>query len=239
MSRSRIPAVAAVAALLAGGVLVWGGGRPTTYATPNTAPSLKAALETAPLVDPEVLALHAAEPEIIEEATVSTVTTTISSTTTTIPATTTTSGAAATTSAPAPSPTSPPTTQAPTTTAAPSGGFHSGAESEFASNINSYRGSNGLSGLSRAGSLDSHARSWAQQMAANGSISHSNIGALLGEWSSVGENIGVGGSVSAIFNALVDSSSHSDNMLGDFTHFGIGVYEDSEGNLWTCHVFAR
>jgi uncharacterized protein YkwD len=76
-------------------------------------------------------------------------------------------------------------------------------------------------------------------MASNGGLSHSNIGSLLGEWSSVGENIGVGGSAGSIFGALVDSSGHRANMLGDFTHFGIGAYLDSAGNLWTCHVFAR
>ena len=76
-------------------------------------------------------------------------------------------------------------------------------------------------------------------MADSGSISHSNIGSLLGEWSSVGENVGVGSSVGQIFDQLVASAPHQSNMVGDFTHFGIGVYQDSNGTLWTAHVFAQ
>lgn len=249
MSENRVLALAVCVTLLVGAALVWGGDdEPAFFATPVTAPEYEAAPEPPVLMDPEVLALLAAEPELIEQATPTTTSTTEPSTTTTLETTTTsatttsTASPSPTTTSPspttAPAPTSPPTTQAPTTTA-PSGGFNSGAESDFASRINSYRGSNGLSSLSRSGSLDSYARSWAKQMSDNGSLSHSNIGSLLGKWSSVGENLGVGGSVSSVFGALVNSSGHSQNMLGDFTHFGVGVYQDSDGTLWTCHVFAR
>jgi uncharacterized protein YkwD len=243
MIRSRVLALAAVSTLLLGAVVVWGKeplprsltsftSFTTTTTTPEAAPP-----DSPALVDPQVLEMRAVEDELIDGATVSVeVTTTMPSTTTTAPPTTTASSAPATTSSP--SPTSPPTTQAPTTTA-PSGGFNAAAENDFASRINSFRGSNGLSSLSRSGSLDSYARSWAKQMADNGSISHSNIGSLLGDWSSVGENVGVGSSVGAIFDSLVGSAPHKSNMLGDFTHFGIGVYQDAAGTLWTTHVFAR
>lgn len=137
----------------------------------------------------------------------------------------------------APPTTAPPTTSPPTTAAA--GGYVSGAESDFASKINSFRSSNGQSGLSRSGSLDSYARSWAKKMAQSGGLSHSNIGSLLPPWSSAGENVGVGGSVGSIFDALVGSSGHRSNMLGDFTHMGVGVYQASDGSLWTAHVFTR
>lgn len=205
---------------------------PTTLTAVAAPPdSEPAPPETSALVDPQVLEMRAIEDDLIDEATASVeVTTTVPPTTTTAPST------PATTSSP--QPTSPPTTQAPTTTA-PSGGFNAAAESDFASRINSYRGSNGLSSLSRSGSLDSYARSWAKKMAESGSISHSNIGSLLGDWSSVGENVGVGSSVGAIFDSLVGSAPHKSNMLGDFTHFGIGVYQDAAGTLWTSHVFAR
>lgn len=76
-------------------------------------------------------------------------------------------------------------------------------------------------------------------MAANGGLSHSDVGSLLGQWSSVGENIGVGYSVSSLFGAFVDSPDHQSNIVGEFTHVGIGVYQDADGALWTTHVFAR
>jgi uncharacterized protein YkwD len=55
----------------------------------------------------------------------------------------------------------------------------------------------------------------------------------------VGENVGVGGSVSSIFGGLTNSAGHNANMLGDFTHFGVGVWVDASGAIWTTHVFTR
>lgn len=202
--------------------------------------------ETPPLVDSEILERQAKEPELIEEALASTTSTTAP------PTTTTTTTAAPATTSPEPASSGSPgsttsststtttTTEPPTTTTTTAaGGFVGSAENEFASSINSYRSSNGLPAISRNGSLDSYARSWAQHMAANGGLSHSDIGSLLGQWSAVGENVGVGHSVSSLFGAFVDSPDHKSNIVGEFTHVGIGVYKDADGALWTTHVFAR
>jgi len=87
-------------------------------------------------------------------------------------------------------------------------------------------------------SLTNYARDWSQQMATSGNFQHSNIGSLLGPWSIVGENIGKGGSVGSIFNALVASPPHYANMVDTrFTHIGVGVYIDGSGVIWTTHVF--
>lgn len=148
-----------------------------------------------------------------------------------------TAGESSTTTAPAAAST---TTAAPvTTTAPPSGGFDAAHENSFASLINSHRTANGLAALSRNSSLDAEARAWSQQMAAQGSLSHSNLGRFLPPWSSVGENVAVGGSVSSIFGGLTASAGHNANMLGDFTHVGVGVWVDSSGSVWTTHVFTR
>ena len=112
-------------------------------------------------------------------------------------------------------------------------------ESDFYGRINSIRKSNGLSGLSANGSLASYARSWAKYMGDHGKLAHSNIGSLAPPWSSVAENVGKGGSVSGIFGALAGSSSHLSNMLGNFSHVGVGVWVDAGGTIWTVHVFAR
>lgn len=203
----------------------------TTTAKPDFAALVMSGAQTA---------LPTVEQDLTEEAltrATSTTTTLPPTTTTTQPATTTTASAPATTTAPAtPQTTAPPATSPPTTSA---GGFVSSAESDFASKINSQRGSSGSASLSRHGSLDSYARSWAKKMAKDGALSHSSIGSLLGSWSSVGENVGAGGSVGGIFDALVSSSGHRDNMLAEFTHLGVGVWQDAQGVLWTCHVFAR
>ncbi|MEX0699806.1 MAG: CAP domain-containing protein, partial [Acidimicrobiia bacterium] len=87
-------------------------------------------------------------------------------------------------------------------------------------------------------SLNNYARDWSQEMATSGNFRHSNIASLLGPWGIVGENIGRGGSVVSIFNALLDSPPHYANMVDTrFTHLGVGVFIDSSGKLWTTHVF--
>ncbi|MFZ0627276.1 MAG: CAP domain-containing protein [Acidimicrobiia bacterium] len=126
-------------------------------------------------------------------------------------------------------------TQAPAAKASPS----PKAESQFASKINNYRSSKGLAALKRDGSLDASARAWAEKLAAKGKLAHSDLGRLLPPWSAAGENVGTGGSVGSIFDALVGSSGHRANMLGDYTHMGVGVFVDGAGRLWTVHLFTR
>lgn len=136
--------------------------------------------------------------------------------------------------------TAPPPPPSSTTTTAPApGGYNSGYESTFASKINSLRASNGLGALSRTGSLDAEARAWSKQMAQQGSLSHSGIGRLIPPWSSVAENVGSGPSVNSIFGALTNSSGHLQHMLGDYTNLGVGVWVDSNGVLWTTHIFSK
>ncbi len=74
-------------------------------------------------------------------------------------------------------------------------------------------------------------------MAGQGSLSHSDLGRFLPPWSAAGENVGMGGSVSSLFDALKASPGHRANMLGGYTHFGVGVWVDGSGNLWTTHIF--
>ncbi|HUP17200.1 MAG TPA: CAP domain-containing protein [Acidimicrobiia bacterium] len=170
----------------------------------------------------------------------STTTTTVPTTTTTKPVTTTTSAPVTTTTITPVVTTAPPTTTTstvPITTAA-AGSFSAPAESEFISKINALRSSVGVAGLATNGDLNNYARWWAKQMADSGNFSHSDIGSLLDPWSTVGENIGYGPSVTSVFNALVASTSHYNNMVDPrFTSVGVGAYVDSTGLIWTAHVF--
>jgi len=117
--------------------------------------------------------------------------------------------------------------------------FDSGAESDFAGRINNLRSSNGLGPLSRSGSLDSEARSWARTLGERGELSHSGLGRLLPPWSAAAENVATGGDVSSVFGGLAGSGGHLGNMVGDYTHMGIGVWVDPTGRIWTVHIFAR
>ena len=171
-----------------------------------------------------------------------TTTTVVTSTTTTV-ATTTTAAATTTTTAPPPPP-PPPTTTAPpppatTSTTSAGGGFNSSHEADFRARINGLRSGVGVAALAGDGGLDGYARNWAQHMAQTGDFSHSDIGSLLGPWSTVGENIAWGYSVESMFNGLVGSSGHYGNMVNpSFTHFGVGVWVAADGRIWTAHVFA-
>ena len=101
------------------------------------------------------------------------------------------------------------------------------------------RSSNGLGQLSSDGSLNSRARGWAKAMAEANQLMHSNLSSLIPPWTTAGENVGKGGSVSAIFSSLSGSGGHRSNMLGsNYTHMGVGVWVDGDGVIWTAHVFA-
>ena len=140
---------------------------------------------------------------------------------------------------------SPPTTQVDITTPSTQvtttiqAGYRDDYATQFVSSINSLRSSKGLATLTRSGSLDGEAKAWAKYMGTSGSLSHSNLVRLIPPWSVVAENVGAGGSVSSVFSLLAGSSSHLDNMLGDSTHVGAGVWVDQNGKIWTVHLFAR
>lgn len=188
-----------------------------------------------------------ATPTTTTTAPAPTATATPVTTTTTKPVTTTTTKPVTTTAAPLPVTTTAPvaTTAPPATTTstvpvttAPTGGFSASAESEFVSKINGLRSSVGVTGLAANGELNNYARWWAKQMADSGNFAHSNIASLLDPWSTVGENIGYGPSVTSVFNALVASSGHYNNMVDPrFTSVGVGAYVDSTGRIWTAHIF--
>ena len=162
-------------------------------------------------------------------------TTSVPPTTTTVPPPPTTVAPATTTPVEQPTETQPKNAAPPQPTL--TAGFNAAYEAEFAAKIDGLRSSKGLAGLARDGSLDAEARAWAQQMAERGDLSHSNISRFVPPWSAAAENVGRGGSVSSLFDAFAGSSGHLSNMLGGYTHVGIGVWVDGSGTLWTAHVF--
>ena len=93
------------------------------------------------------------------------------------------------------------------------------------------------------GPLYQKAMAWAQQMAANGGISHSDLAAGNPyNWKLLGENVGMGCGVSidAIHNALMNSPGHRANLLNSkYNHWAVAVFTDSRGCMWVVQEFMQ
>jgi hypothetical protein len=101
------------------------------------------------------------------------------------------------------------------------------------------RSSRGLGALQADGELGAVARNWAATMAAGGDIWHNpNLaGQVSANWVRLGENVGVGHDVNGLMDAFVNSSAHYANIVGDYTHVGVGVVWGDDGRMYTAHVF--
>jgi uncharacterized protein YkwD len=104
--------------------------------------------------------------------------------------------------------------------------------------VNAVRAGAGKGALAYDGGLTAYAQAWASYMAGANSLVHSDLGNVPGAWTLAGENVGVGPSVASIHNALVASPGHYANIVGDYSHLGVGVAVDSQGRIWVAQVFA-
>ena len=100
-------------------------------------------------------------------------------------------------------------------------------ENEFVWRINFLRTERGLAPVTVDPELTAVARRWASSMAVAGEISHRPDLTVVGtdpRWVTVGENVGVGGSVVALHDAFVASPKHLENLVDpDWQYIGIGV----------------
>ena len=116
-----------------------------------------------------------------------------------------------------------------------------GTESEFVSRTNGARVSRGVRAYAVRSDLTAVARRQAARMAASGRLYHNpNLGSEVRGWQSIGENVGRGGSVSAIHDAFMGSYSHRVNILStSYTEVGIGTARSGSGELFVSEVFRR
>jgi len=106
---------------------------------------------------------------------------------------------------------------------------------------NEARAARGLKALKWYWDLEDDAYAHTTKMARDGRIYHSsNLGNVTapGYWLRVGENVGVGPSITSLQSAFMNSTGHRDNILGDFTHVGIGV-KQSGTRIFTTVVFMK
>ncbi|MDY7106384.1 MAG: CAP domain-containing protein [Actinomycetota bacterium] len=114
-----------------------------------------------------------------------------------------------------------------------------GEEQAFVQRINELRASKGLRTLTVDPYLTDLSRTWASAMRADGRISHAPdiTAGVTVEWLKIGENVGVGGDVDALFDAFVASPTHYENLVDPlFTRIGVGVVWDGQV-MYTTHRF--
>ncbi|HEX2382178.1 MAG TPA: CAP domain-containing protein [Acidimicrobiales bacterium] len=117
-------------------------------------------------------------------------------------------------------------------------------EASFFNATNAYRQANGLPPLQYDAAASAVALGWSQSMAASGTLSHNPnlvnaINAYVTpSWTRLGENVGVGPSVSSIQSAFVNSPTHRANILGDFNRVGVGTVH-AGSTIWVTLDFVK
>jgi uncharacterized protein YkwD len=116
---------------------------------------------------------------------------------------------------------------------------HTSARSAFISDTNHARDHHDRRDYRVKDDLMRVAQRWANWMAAHHSLRHNPyLGSQVHGWQSLGENVGKGGSESAIQHAFMNSTGHRDNILSrDFRQVGIGAARGSDGRLYVDEVF--
>lgn len=116
----------------------------------------------------------------------------------------------------------------------------SSSESAFVSRINAERTARGLSPVEVYWDLVDDARAHSTLMRDQDRLHHNaGLGGVTSGWISLGENVGVGPSVSSLHAAFMDSAGHRANILGDYNYVGVGVSEESDTKMWVTIVFMQ
>lgn len=124
-------------------------------------------------------------------------------------------------------------------------GCLAGNAQSFVDRTNQLRASKGIAALANHAVLDAKAQSWAETLAARGTLAHSDLAdGLAGvRWRSLGENLASGSAsgdwTRSLHDALVRSPVHHANLVDRrFTHMGVGVAH-AGGKVYVVEVFAE
>lgn len=106
---------------------------------------------------------------------------------------------------------------------------------------NAERTSRGLRALAFSSCADRYADSWADRLAAVGTLSHQALSPILSGCSArgVGENVAYGNvSPATLVKMWMDSPGHRANILNaGYTHLGVGAVTTSTGRTYGVQVF--
>jgi uncharacterized protein YkwD len=110
--------------------------------------------------------------------------------------------------------------------------------------INVERGHRGLPALYVDNVESAQAQTWSSLMAWSNTLAEDpHFGAAITQydpsWQEYGENVGVGPTPQSLEGAFMASPPHRANMLGEFTHVGVGVAITTDGRIWVTERFYR
>ncbi|MFN2526058.1 MAG: CAP domain-containing protein [Actinomycetota bacterium] len=117
---------------------------------------------------------------------------------------------------------------------------YAAADRQFTDKMNQERKSRGLGTMRLDPELSWVAKKHTQDMIKANQIFHSSSQQLtsrITRWSTLGENVGVGGDVDSLHQAYMDSPDHRENILfKGFTFVGVGTVV-TNGKMWTTTIF--
>jgi uncharacterized protein YkwD len=118
----------------------------------------------------------------------------------------------------------------PTTTQPPAAG---NTAADALSVLNRDRTSRGLPALPVRADAQAKAQAWAEKLAADGRLSHSNLSQGITQcYSGIGENVAMAPSVTFAEQILMDDPPHRANILGTkWTAAGVGVARTNGGYM--------
>lgn len=110
--------------------------------------------------------------------------------------------------------------------------------------VNVSRAQHGIPAVAENATLNLKADLWAQQMRNACSIWHSHLAdGAPGNWKKLGENVGMGGGITQVHQAYMNSPGHKANVLDrSFTEMGTAaVWGNCNGyqTVFTVHVFMK
>lgn len=124
---------------------------------------------------------------------------------------------------------------------APQGMSLAEARAHILKETNQARAAQGLAPLEAMSALHTVAQDWTDHMAENHDFSHNPnyYNEYPPGWTGAAENIAVGQDPKDVVDAWMGSSGHRANILGDYTHIGIGYAKAANGRTYFTQNFAR
>ncbi len=112
---------------------------------------------------------------------------------------------------------------------------------ELVDRINATRAEHGLAALTPHPAAMAKAQAWAETMAADADLRHSELSdGITGDWIVIGENVGYSGDIPTVHQAFLDSDGHRANILDErFNWVGTGFAEGDDGRIWVAQVFVK